>query len=247
VVQLEAALVGSDLRDTQNFMGLSEEASTNRDPLDVTEAPPVGTHVRLSVLEGSARLAASYKPVSGEGQTWQLEVSVVVGHDVLRQRRRVQVRLVEHGTPPEGHALYLYDTTGHTVPTSDGMFEVAVVPGEIERLLVVVGTAAYAHAQREAVAEVPFADMLEQNYPNPFNPQTKIGYILGKRQRMELTVYDILGRRVRVLVRGEREAGQYVVSWDGRDEAGHAVASGVYFYRMEAGAYRSTRQMLLLR
>jgi hypothetical protein len=77
---------------------------------------------------------------------------------------------------------------------------------------------------------------LGQNYPNPFNPSTKIEYRLpeagpgGGKTRVSLVVYDVRGARVRVLVGGEQGSGKHVVEWDGRNEAGEAVGSGVYFY-----------------
>ncbi len=81
-----------------------------------------------------------------------------------------------------------------------------------------------------------------QNYPNPFNPTTRIRYALPQRAHVRLSVYDVQGRRVAVLVASEQPAGRYEVAF----EAG-ALPSGVYFYRLEAGAFRAVRQMLLLR
>jgi hypothetical protein len=88
---------------------------------------------------------------------------------------------------------------------------------------------------------------LRQNTPNPFNPTTAIAFELPVAERVELAVYNVLGQRVRVLVADRVDAGVHTVRWDGRDGAGRAVASGVYFYRMVAGEFREVRQMLLLR
>jgi flagellar hook assembly protein FlgD len=88
---------------------------------------------------------------------------------------------------------------------------------------------------------------LEQNYPNPFNPATTISFSLRKRGRVELVVYDVAGRRVRTLVSGERSTGVlYRVVWDGKNDEGQAVASGVYFYRLVADDFVDTRKMVLL-
>ncbi len=92
---------------------------------------------------------------------------------------------------------------------------------------------------REAL---PSEYVLESNYPNPFNPTTLIRYALPQRAPVRLSVYDVQGRRVAVLVALEQPAGWHEV----RFEAG-ALPSGVYFYRLEAGAFREVRQMLLLR
>jgi C1A family cysteine protease len=102
-------------------------------------------------------------------------------------------------------------------------------------------------AQEVVRGELPESYSLSPNYPNPFNAQTQIEYVLPRAGRVRLEVYNILGQRVSILVDGDREAGSYVVSWDGVDELGNAVASGVYFYRMRVGDYRETRRMVLLR
>ncbi len=88
---------------------------------------------------------------------------------------------------------------------------------------------------------------LHQNAPNPFNPATSIRFDLKEKGFVSLRVYDASGRMIRVLARGERAAGRYVEAWDGRDEAGRNVASGVYFCRLEAGTFTSAKKMLLLR
>jgi len=92
----------------------------------------------------------------------------------------------------------------------------------------------------------PFA--LHPCYPNPFNPTTTIGFDLQERVTVTLAVYDVNGKRVKTLVDAElANAGRNEEVWDGRDETGRAVASGVYFYRLDAGGYRETRKMTLVK
>jgi hypothetical protein len=95
--------------------------------------------------------------------------------------------------------------------------------------------------------QLPSASLLYQNYPNPFNPITQIRYDLNKNCHVELAVYDVTGRKVAVLVDGLQESGQRTVTWNGQDQTGNRVTSGVYFYRLIAGEYASTRKMVLLR
>jgi len=86
------------------------------------------------------------------------------------------------------------------------------------------------------------------NFPNPFNPVTLIQYDLPAGSTVTLTVHDLLGRRVRELLTGEAQSpGRQSVPWDARDERGHRVASGVYFYRLEAGGEMLEQKMLLLK
>ena len=93
----------------------------------------------------------------------------------------------------------------------------------------------------------PAATYLAQNFPNPFNPTTRIAFGLAAPARVSLRIYDASGRLVRMLAEGARPAGAYAEMWDGRDSRGASVASGIYFYRLEAGAFSQTRKMALLR
>ena len=99
----------------------------------------------------------------------------------------------------------------------------------------------------EVSADRPTAFALSQNYPNPFNSSTAIAFDLPHQEAVELSVYTIAGQQVVTLVRGVRAAGHYRITWDGRNDAGVALASGVYLYRLRIGAQVETRKMLLLR
>jgi hypothetical protein len=94
---------------------------------------------------------------------------------------------------------------------------------------------------------IPDAFALEQNYPNPFNPTTNIRFSLPETNDVTLEVYDLTGRLVRTLVSGQVEAGVHTMTWDGKDASGVQVASGVYLYRIQAGAFNQTNKMTLLK
>ncbi len=94
----------------------------------------------------------------------------------------------------------------------------------------------------EGEPQVPSRFTLSQNYPNPFNPSTTIKFELPRASLVSLTVYDILGRQVSVLVNERREAGVHEVKFDGS-----GPSSGVYFYRLTAGQYVECRQMVLMK
>lgn len=88
---------------------------------------------------------------------------------------------------------------------------------------------------------------LFQNYPNPFNPATEIKYQLPKVSGVELTIYNVLGEKVRILVQEKKDPGVHHVRWDGINDRGIPVRSGIYFYRLSAGNYKSVRKMILIR
>ncbi|MYA21356.1 MAG: T9SS type A sorting domain-containing protein [Gemmatimonadetes bacterium] len=96
-------------------------------------------------------------------------------------------------------------------------------------------------------ASVPQAFSLAQNAPNPFNSNTVIRFALPQPSQVELAIYNLLGQPVAVLVQGPSAAGTFSVRWDGRDQTGRAVTSGVYLYQLRAGEYTEVRKLLLLR
>lgn len=89
---------------------------------------------------------------------------------------------------------------------------------------------------------------LNQNYPNPFNPHTIISYSLPQTSDISLTIYNILGRKIRTLIEESNQAaGIHTARWNGRDDTGKQVASGIYIYRMQAGGRNEIKKMTLIR
>ena len=98
-----------------------------------------------------------------------------------------------------------------------------------------------------AAGGTPYKNELMAAYPNPFNPQTTIRYNLASRQHVMLRVYDVSGAVVRTLVDESKPAGSYSLTWNGRDDHGSSVSSGVYFYRITAGSFSDVRKMTLIK
>jgi hypothetical protein len=100
---------------------------------------------------------------------------------------------------------------------------------------------------------IPESFALMQNYPNPFNPTTTLRYALPKDARLTLSIYNILGQRVATLKDNVENVGYYDVVWNGRNDFGSQVASGIYFYRIEARpldgseTFVSVKKMLMLK
>jgi len=88
---------------------------------------------------------------------------------------------------------------------------------------------------------------LAKNYPNPFNPETDISFSLPERTRVSLIIYNILGEKVKTLMTREMDAGTHTIHWDGRDETGNSVASGIYFYRLKTDSFDQTMKMVLMK
>ncbi|MDO9577039.1 MAG: FlgD immunoglobulin-like domain containing protein, partial [Candidatus Cloacimonadales bacterium] len=94
---------------------------------------------------------------------------------------------------------------------------------------------------------IPLVNALYQNSPNPFNPETKISFDLKEEWQVNLEIYNMKGQKVRTLISAQLSTGQHSVIWNGKDDAGKPVSSGIYFYKIKAGEFQQTRKMLLMK
>lgn len=92
-----------------------------------------------------------------------------------------------------------------------------------------------------------FSAILEQNYPNPFNPHTNIRFILEEPDQVLIEVFNLKGQKVRTLVEGNYDSGEFIVNWNGKNDDNQDEASGVYFYKMNTSNKSQIRKMILLR
>ena len=115
------------------------------------------------------------------------------------------------------------------------------------RLVSTVQTPPSTAVVEEHSSTVPEVFELVQNFPNPFNPDTAIRFSLPAPEAVELAVYNVAGQRVATLVQGLRQAGVYTVQWDGRDDGGRRLASGVYLYRLRTDSREQTQKLLMLK
>lgn len=144
-------------------------------------------------------------------------------------------------------------------PGDDAIFRLPIqlTPKNVDSIHVLVSSGVnndvvLLNSQQEDIRNsIPRDWVLYQNYPNPFNPTTTIEFdvpeIAGKLPRAAVQIFNILGQHVRTIERGIHDAGRYSVTWDGMNEYGTRVASGVYFYRLLAGEYASTKKMVMMK
>ncbi len=95
--------------------------------------------------------------------------------------------------------------------------------------------------------DLPDNFSLSQNFPNPFNPSTTISFETAIKSEVKLSIYNLLGQQVRVLLNEELPGGIHFINWDSNDEYGNSVSSGIYFYKLTAGSYSLSKKMLLLK
>ncbi len=105
----------------------------------------------------------------------------------------------------------------------------------------------YGPIRVEGVSTVPDEFSISQNYPNPFNPETTFKYQLAEDSRVTINVYNLLGEKIKQLVKEDKPAGYYTETWKGVNETGQKVSSGIYLIYMQAGTYSMTRKITLIR
>ena len=219
----------------------------------------LGKGVTMPLLLNASQMASDY------GQTYQ--TFAIIDHEgifrfkttflIPMDELRDEVLLALADLPPIEEEVVETVETEETVETVEIVEIVEIVePADIQNMFGSFDTEAEEAEETEKVVEtaaetsdqasVPQAFALEQNAPNPFNSNTVIRFALPQPSQVELTIYNLLGQPVAVLVQGPSAAGTFSVRWDGRDQAGRAVTSGVYLYQLRAGEYTQVRKLLLL-
>ena len=94
---------------------------------------------------------------------------------------------------------------------------------------------------------IPTEYRLGQNYPNPFNPETEIRYDIPEQTNVTIRIFNSMGRTIRTIVNKNQQAGSYIIRWDGKDEMGIPVSSGIYFYQMTTNQYNQIMKMILIK
>ena len=119
---------------------------------------------------------------------------------------------------------------------------------EINRFVLLVGDEQYINKEENKIERfLPKTYVLKQNYPNPFNPGTLIYFEIPKAADINLCIYNTLGQKIKTLVNDHKTSGSYRILWDGTDDKGREVSSGIYFYRLTSSKFVKTLKMLKLK
>lgn len=145
-----------------------------------------------------------------------------------------------------GSAYLTGDTWSADFPTTAGAFD-PTSNGQMNAFVAKLNPAGTPVLSDASVAQLTKAFALHKNYPNPFNAKTEIRYQIPENVHVSMKIFDTLGHKVRTVVDAGQKVGSYAVTWDGRDDRGREVASGLYFCRLKAGGFAKTIKMVLVR
>jgi hypothetical protein len=232
--------------DVYNYIGAAEDASDFEDRYDLPELPVIGDYVSVSYDHAHENgnnypFTIDYKKTWDQGYSWDMLV------ESNMRDKPVRLDWIAENLPANYQIGILDISNNKEVTLPDYRF--AIKYDQPIRFKIFVGTQEYVDAQlAKTKATLPRRFALNQNYPNPFNPSTVISYQLPVISRIQLKIYNSIGQEVRTLVSGAvQNPGKYEMSWDGRNEMGAPVASGIYIYRLKTNEFVHSKKMLLIR
>jgi len=242
--QLQIRVESEQGFDGNNILGVYRDATGQRDIYDNVEPPPLwdsisGYFPHTDWGDWAGPYSRDIRGDIGKGAVWDFNVDHKLG--------RTRMKLVFDGInslPARFRAqLIRLDSYGQVDLRKEGHYEFES-NGE-QRFKVVIGEEDFLKEEMEKIR--PSQSHLAENYPNPFNSSTTIPFQLADRGDVTLNIYNIAGQLVHSLIQEEKDPGMYEVSWDGTNQEGISVGSGVYFYQLKAGTVHMARKLILVR
>ncbi|MFA5834927.1 MAG: DUF4350 domain-containing protein [Bacteroidota bacterium] len=241
--------------DLDNYAGVASGAKEEFDNFDISEPPPTPTDYVIVRFPNKhwkqqpGSYAMDIRETNEEGLYWDFEVIS------SRVQSNVELALTEFGNLPNSFSLYLIDkaTEKAVLLSNTYQYQFTMMKNETRRnFRLVAGKTEFIEKNTQGIPLIALDYALLQNYPNPFNPSTLIRYVLGHSGHVTLELYNMLGQRVRTLKSEFQTIGTYNIEWDGKDEVGTTVATGVYFYKVSVVSnnekvFTETKKMVLIK
>jgi len=236
--------------DWYNYLGCLSDADDRWDRHDFSEPPPIGEFISLYFphddwMQYPGKYAGDFRKAGSEGHTWDFEVRTNVKDSDVR------LSFEDMDALPKGIGLKLLDMDLRVSKDLD--FEPAYsltssTEETVRHFRIVAGSDAYVENNDQGFDTGPEVFQLLQNTPNPFNASTRIQYHLPEASRVDIRIVTGSGKAVRRLLENRNQpAGYRTVQWDGRDDMGLYVSSGIYICTIRAGKYKRSIKMLMVR
>jgi len=252
-----SVLISADVRcgkyiDVANLFGVSRDASDEADRFDLKEAPAIGDYVSLWIDNRDWKRSAGLYTVDirkagADGYCWD----VAVDYSLTEPKELLRIEFQRITNLPESWLMYLFDMKEDIAINLAEQNEICLNPGKGKQTQryykLVVGTEAFVQQNSDEIPLVPLEFELFQNYPNPFNAITNIAFNLPKRMHVSVKIYNILGQRVKTLIDEEVRGGAHKIQWDGKNDQGNLISSGLYIVRLQAKDRAAVKKLLLIK
>ena len=216
------------VQDVTNLFGLSFELQYSQEqyvsPVSVLTDPFIGSDLVVLIHEEIGKVSVGVSRKSGQG-------------GISNSGAVIQILMSGNKTAPSGTQVDLSLLNVVAIDPQGNSINFIVENGEFTTSV---------NPLMNRSDKIPTSFHLSQNYPNPFNPQTNISFQIPKTTQVVLKIFDIVGQEIHTLINREMPAGDHEVIWDGRDNNGREMASGVYIYMLKAGDFMDSRKMIFM-
>ncbi len=231
--------------DKDNYLGGLQDARDEWDANDFSEAPFLADHVSLYFPHADwnafpGNYTGDFRALNPEGGAWDFEVQT--------SQTSVTLALADRLNVPADWNILLLDKTNRiswNLREQEQYTFLVNTREPVHAFRVIVGKNDFVEEHDLDLVGVPQAFYLSQNYPNPFNPETQLQYEVPTTGRVKIAVYNLQGQEIQRLADEPKSAGRHITAWDGRNNEGVRVASGVYLVRMFAEKFVAVRKVLL--
>ena len=245
--RMEIDVIGTRYFDKTAAIGRMDGASEVDDPYDIPLLPSLSNSLRLMMDIGSNGMYAHSSDMRSNDEfngVWNMQVQ---GNDEPGPIRMSVSSMIGISIDLK---FAIIDVPNRDVIMNFPQQEL-IIQDKIEDVydvILIAGDESYVlHMIDDILADIPQEYSLGQNYPNPFNPVTKIDFALPRTGDVSLVIYNLMGQQVRTLLAKNMDYGFHTITWNGLDQFGRPVSSGVYFSELSARGFRQTKKMLMLK
>ncbi len=234
--------------DTDNYLGCLENANDGWDANDYSEPPPIGNYVSLYFDHRKrdqypGKYSGDFRSLAEHGRLWQ------VFAETNQALKPVSLRIHGLHQVPESYEILLFDHMAQIVVDLGKQPNYQYIPEKNENLrqfTIAVGSQELIRSEAcFSNSAIPACFYLSQNYPNPFNSSTRLQYEIPETGNVCIFLYNIQGRKIRTFKDEMMSGGRYEIRWDGRDDSGNRVTSGLYFIQMQANDFHTVKKIVL--
>jgi len=252
-----SVLISADVRcgkfvDYDNLFGIAENAAEQYDNYDLKEAPAIGDYVSLWIdnrdwKKFRGAYTVDIRKGGSDGCAWD----IVIDYALEKPAEILTLTFQQQTDLSENWLMYLFDSSEDIAINLKDHSEIFFSPvaGKQTRTpyKFVIGTEAFILQNSDEIPLVPLEFELFQNYPNPFNAATTIAFNLPKRMHVTVKIYNLLGQSVKTLVDEEVSGGQHRIYWDGKNNQGNLISTGLYIVRLQAKDKVAVKKLLLIK